>query len=490
MTSSADRQYPPSSPPASAPTQRVLLPSFEPTASFASVSGRKSSFSSPFKHRTPSRKRTRADTPTDDRASTPSRQRIVPSEDGDDIASRLPPLQTFYPTPAPTSSASLNASSPSKATSAFTTDGVDENIFLHEPQQQIVRAPLSTVVLARVPRNGAELTLGRSSNSSSIVLSRTNKLISRVHVATRYISSANAIEVRCLGWNGARVGTPTREYALAKGENVEIAADVNVIIDVCGERARVEVVADVEDDETDDEIFVSEKARDATISDRDASPEEQSDDPKVGFKIWEDREENSGKGVDKKENITASFKSASHRHANAEQSPVQSTVHIKIDSPSIMTAGGIPSEAGEVASPVPIAPVETGENTQTPVPKLKPSKPETDLNKLKIHIIAHLAYSRLASTPLSELRSSLPITNTLPVEILRTIIKRIPCVGVIQRQGKDASGKRLEEQYYYIPEHDDDEYRRAAVEELRGHPGIRSCRKVHKQYFWRKPALK
>ncbi|KAK9329512.1 hypothetical protein V1520DRAFT_168772 [Lipomyces starkeyi] len=489
MTSRADRQYPPSSPPASAPTQRALLPSFEPTASFASVSGRKSSSSSPFKHRTPSRKRVRADTPSDDRACTPSRQRILPSED-DDIASRLPPLQTFYPTPAPTSSASLNASSPSKATRAFTPDGDEDNIFLDVPQQPIIRAPLSTVVLARVPRNGAELTLGRSSNSSSIVLSRTNKLISRVHVATRYISSANAIEVRCLGWNGARVGTPTGEYALAKGESIEIAADVNVIIDVCGERARVEVVADAEDDETDDEIFVSEKAGDATISDRDASPEEQSD-PKVGFKIWEDREENSGNGVDKKENIPAAVsKSASHRYGNADPSPAQSTTAINIAGPSIMTSAGvIPSEAGE-ASPAPIVPVETGENTPTPVPKPNPSKPETDLNKLKIHIIAHLAYSRLASTPLSELRSSLPITNTLPVEILRTIIKSIRCVGVIQRQGKDASGKRLEEQYYYIPEHDEDEHRRAAVEELRGHPGIRSCRKVHKQYFWRKPALK
>ncbi|KAK9493262.1 hypothetical protein V1508DRAFT_416218 [Lipomyces doorenjongii] len=483
MTLKAGRQYPPSSPPAAAPTQRALLPSFEPTASFSSVSGRKSSSSSPFKHRTPSRKRARADTPTDGLSSTPSRQRIVPSED-DDIASRLPPLQTFYPTPAPTSSASLNASSPSKAPRAFTSDGDEDNIFIDAPQQPIIRAPLSTVLLARVPRNGAELTLGRSSNSSSVVLSRTNKLISRVHVATRYISSANAIEVRCLGWNGARVGTPTGEYALAKGENVEIAADVNVIIDVCGERARVEVVADVEDDETDDEIFVSHKARDATISDRDASPEEQSD-PKVGFKIWEDREENGGKGVDKKENIPAALSmSASHRQCNADQSTAQSTTAIKIASPSITTSGVIPSEVREAS------PVETGEYTPIPVPTPKPSKPEPDLNKLKIHIIAHLAYSRLSSTPLSELRSSLPITNTLPVEILRTIIKSIPCVGVIQRQGKDASGKRLEEHYYYTPEHDEDEHRRAAVEELRGHPGIRSCRKVHKQYFWRKPALK
>ncbi|KAK9238532.1 hypothetical protein V1525DRAFT_104298 [Lipomyces kononenkoae] len=499
MASGTDGQYPPSSPPVPAPAQRALLPSFEPSPSSV-VSGRKSASLSPSRHRTASRKRARGDGPLDDHGLTHSRQRVPAFDDDDaeedDIASRLPRLQTFYPTPAPTSSASLNtSSSPSKVIRAQTNDVVvdqdeEDNTFLdHDDdarQQSIIRAPLSTVALARVPRNGAELTLGRSSNSSSIVLSRTNKLISRVHVATRYVASTNAIEVRCLGWNGACVGTPTEEYALAKGTSVEISADVNIIIDVCGERARVEVVADAEDDETDEEVFVSEKASHSTVSDRDESPDAENDS-KVGFKIWEDKEENIGKTVDKKENIPlASSKSATHTaDTTAAQSPAQSATPaaMQTEGQTITASAVSPPPDTRVASP---APVPTGESGRRP----DSCEPETDLNKLKIHIIAHLAYSRLASTPLSELRSSLPITASLPAEILRTIIKSIACVGVIQRQGKDASGKRLEEQYYYIPENDEDEHRRAAVEELRGHGGIRSCRKVHKQYFWRKPALK
>ncbi|KAK9322333.1 hypothetical protein V1517DRAFT_139822 [Lipomyces orientalis] len=451
-------QYPPSSPPEHTPAHRSLLPSFEP-----STASRKAT--SPVQHHSSSRKRARADTPRHDRGRTPSRQRIVPS-DSDDGASRLPQLQTFYPTPAPTSSAALSVSSPSNATRAIIHDDELDDPFVdddddNDPHQPIVRAPLSTVVLARVPRNGDELTLGRSSNSSSVVLSRTNKLISRVHVAARYIASRNTIELRCLGWNGARVGTPTGEHALAKGESIEIPAYVNVIIDVCGERARVEVVImELDDDETDEELFVSEK------------------------EIWEDKEDYVHKAVDKKENAPMQlFNGPTPRPSTA------TATAIKAEAATAEISDAITSDARE-PSPTPITPVEERESTPTPVPNAEPREPETDLNKLKTHIIAHLAYSRLASTPLSVLHSSLPITSSLPDEILRSIINGIPCVGVIKRQGKDASGKRLEEQYYYIPEQDDDLHRRAAVEELRGHPGLRSCRKVHKQYFWRKPALK
>ncbi|KAJ8103550.1 hypothetical protein POJ06DRAFT_3330 [Lipomyces tetrasporus] len=474
MTSTG--QYPPSSPPVHSPAHRSLLPSFEPSAA-----SRKDP--SPVKRHSPSRKRARADTPRDDRGRTPSRQRIVPS-DSDDISSRLPQLQTFYPTPAPTSSAALSVSSPSNATRAFIQDDelddpfVDDDDDDDDPHQPIVRAPLSTVVLARVPRNGDALTLGRSSNSSSVVLSRTNKLISRVHVTARYIAVRNTIELRCLGWNGARVGTPTGEHALAKGESVEIPAYVNVIIDVCGERARVEVVImEPDDDETDEELFVSEKeAREVTISESDASPCKQSES-NIELKIWEDKEDYVHKAVDKKENTPTPRPSTTTSTTINEEAAI------------INTSDTITSDARE-QSPAPITPVEERESTPTPVPNVEPREPETDLNKLKTHIIAHLAYSRLASTPLSVLHSSLPITSSLPDEILRSIINGIPCVGVIKRQGKDASGKRLEEQYYYIPEQDEDLHRRAAVEELRGHPGLRSCRKVHKQYFWRKPALK
>lgn len=97
------------------------------------------------------------------------------------------------------------------------------------------------------------------------------------------------------------------------------------------------------------------------------------------------------------------------------------------------------------------------------------------------HIINQLAYSRLSSTPLSTLMQSLPLhlKAELDGDRLRSILECIQCVGEVPREGKDAAGKQLESEYYYIPEGDSDEARRDMVEGLGGR-GLRNCRKSHK----------
>ncbi|KAH0424666.1 hypothetical protein KCU90_g8247, partial [Aureobasidium melanogenum] len=59
--------------------------------------------------------------------------------------------------------------------------------------------------------------------------------------------------------------------------------------------------------------------------------------------------------------------------------------------------------------------------------------------------------------------------------------------GEIARSGKDAAGKALEDEFYYVPEMDTDEHRRAAV--MIAKPPLRSTRKQHKQYYWKKPRV-
>jgi len=78
--------------------------------------------------------------------------------------------------------------------------------------------------------------------------------------------------------------------------------------------------------------------------------------------------------------------------------------------------------------------------------------------------------------------------NNLPAEEkkdlssdeLRRIIEATICVGTIPREGKDAAGKALESEYYYIPEADTDDSRRAAVVDGLRKPSLRNCRKQHK----------
>lgn len=98
------------------------------------------------------------------------------------------------------------------------------------------------------------------------------------------------------------------------------------------------------------------------------------------------------------------------------------------------------------------------------------------------HVVNQLAYSRLSSTPLSTIMHNLPAEQTrdLSRDALRVLIETTACIGIIERQGKDAAGKALESEYYYIPEVDTDAQRRAAVVDGLRKPSLRACRKQHK----------
>ena len=110
-----------------------------------------------------------------------------------------------------------------------------------------------------------------------------------------------------------------------------------------------------------------------------------------------------------------------------------------------------------------------------------------DMVPLRNHLVNQLAFSRLHSVPLSTLMANLPpsltmITHDSPQALsdddLRLFLEDIPCVGEIAREGRDAAGKPLENEYYYVPELDTDTGRREAVEI--GKPGLRAVRKQHK----------
>lgn len=102
------------------------------------------------------------------------------------------------------------------------------------------------------------------------------------------------------------------------------------------------------------------------------------------------------------------------------------------------------------------------------------------------HVVNQLAYSRLSSTPLSTIMHNLPAEQTkdLSRDALRVLIETTTCIGIIERQGKDAAGKALESEYYYIPETDTDAQRRAAVVDGLRKPSLRACRKQHKVSGW------
>ncbi|KAJ2969107.1 hypothetical protein NQ176_g8843 [Zarea fungicola] len=119
-----------------------------------------------------------------------------------------------------------------------------------------------------------------------------------------------------------------------------------------------------------------------------------------------------------------------------------------------------------------------------------PQKPSVAVHPdVANHVVNQLAYSRLSSTPLSTIMQHLPadLTVGLTRDSLRDVIESTVCIGTITRQGKDAAGKALESEYYYVPEADSDDQRRAAVVDGMRKPSLRNCRKQHKQYYWKRP---
>lgn len=114
-------------------------------------------------------------------------------------------------------------------------------------------------------------------------------------------------------------------------------------------------------------------------------------------------------------------------------------------------------------------------------PVVAPDLSHVDVATITNHVINQLAFSRLSSNPLSTLLSNLPAEDKrgLSREELKYIVEVTTCIGTIERQGKDADGKALESQYYYVPERDSDENRRAAVVDGLRKPTLRNCRKHH-----------
>ncbi|KAK2616909.1 target of SBF [Conoideocrella luteorostrata] len=136
-----------------------------------------------------------------------------------------------YPTPVPTSSTGILASSPPLERP-------------HLSRTASGRAPLSDVRDVVLPENGKMITLGRSSTSSQIQLSE-DRLVSRVHIKARYIPAtapleANKIEIVCTGWNGLTLHCTGRRWDLFKGDTFSSETEgTDLIVDVVDARVMI-----------------------------------------------------------------------------------------------------------------------------------------------------------------------------------------------------------------------------------------------------------
>ncbi|KAH6658923.1 hypothetical protein BKA67DRAFT_589253 [Truncatella angustata] len=432
-----------------------------------------------------------------------------------------------YPTPVPTSSTGILSSSPPRVSRPA----------LARPQSTVSeRAPLSAVPRLELNENGEEILMGRSSNSSHYQLSA-NRLISRVHVRARYIPATtplepNRVEIKCTGWNGLKLHCQGKTWDLRKDDTfTSETEDAEMMVDVQNARVmlqwpkidRHESVANLSDSSWEDSprsrpirnaelLHLSPLRRQTRIQ----SPES----PTPGLKsasasasgssaslnailstheaddhvqIYEDPEEDNEPELP-----------APHHDVDVSFAPTEMTNSFSSDlsdpedendpdeenDPIVHSFGPFGANLSNRMAAFTTSPRQpTFMMPPIPEPEETPLPEHLNVSAITNHVVNQLAYSRLSSNPLSGIMNNLPTEEKrdLTKRHLRRIIESTDCIGIITRHGKDAAGKPLESEYYYVPEKDSDDSRRLAVTDGLRKPSLRACRKQHKQYFWKRP---
>lgn len=438
-----------------------------------------------------------------------------------------------YPTPIPSSTTGI-LSSPLPLYHDSSSQSYHPRAVLSE------RNPLSAVLTIILPENGEIIKLGRSSKSSNFQLS-TSRLISRVHVEARFIAATtplepNCIEIKCRGWNGLKLHCSGQTWNLAKNDTFLSESEFSdVLIDTHDSRVLISwperyqdslmgSLSDFEDDEntptnkqnsfnnhgTD---ICSGPIRSCVKVPSPASPCPRRRNPLINIsgnqdsetldvvQVYEDIPPSPlNTPVYGNSSPTESLRpvSACSSSQDSELSEIDSENFDEENDP-LLDSVGLKNDKRN-------ARIVSNARQNSPTDENEPPLEATQCLNLTghsdtiDHTINQLAFSLKSSVPLSELFLQLPATlkNTSSgepeepeIKILtklnfQQLLNSLPCIGEISREGKDAAGKPLESEYYYIIEEDQDEARRTAVQGLRK-PSLRSCRKKHKQYYWKKP---
>lgn len=434
-----------------------------------------------------------------------------------------------YPTPVPTSSTAVPSSSPPvQSRSRHSSNRVYSTVS--------ERAPLADVPSIELPRDGKKILMGRSSATCDYQLS-SNRLISRVHVTACFKPATSnlkkdQIEVACTGWNGVKVHCRGKAVVLSKGHTfTSCHKGLDVIIDA--QDSRICVKWPSKDDtpfssgSSDEEGSPSRRPRYLKRHSTPPSPHRlrqqiaspvspspavlaapnvsiQSSPPSllqpsgVPVIVYEDKsvspahrhhESMTGSQTTVKFSQPASVLLAPSQDSLLSESQDFSDQDEEND-PIIhsfgpfganllprmasFTTGDPPSSSPRKESRARLEPLKSSAS---------PSQPRKRSNSfdLKTHVINQLAFSRLSSTPLSTILSHFPDdAGDCSSENVKEIIAQTSCIGEVTREGKDAAGRALESEYYYIPDEDEDEMRREAVVNDLRKPGLRACRKQHK----------
>lgn len=444
-----------------------------------------------------------------------------------------------YPTPIPTSTTGIISSSPPQIHTRAGHHRAQSSASERAPLSAVPTVSLpengETLLMGR-SSNSSHYQL-----SANRLISRVH--IQARYIAASSPLEPNKVEIVCNGWNGAKLHCQGRTWELAKGdtftsetEDAEIMLDVQDarVIIAWPERDRKDSASELTDSTWDDDNsplgrvsgihavgqdLQSSPLRRARRIDTPVSPTpagpannshaisslfSDSDEPIV--KIYEDED-----AAEENQDIAAGHSQISTLPATSFAADVGESQSSELSDPD---EGQDPDEendpiihsfgpfganiASKMASFTAVASPEgprgRGALGLAGSPNSRSRSESTNQAEsipIVNHVVNQLAFSRLSSTPLSVIFQNLPadLKGASPIHLenkgltkddLRKLLNAAPCVGEIGREGKDAAGKPLESEYYYIPDEDADTQRRAAVVDGLRKPSLRNCRKQHK----------
>ncbi|TVY60852.1 Protein PLM2, partial [Lachnellula suecica] len=448
-----------------------------------------------------------------------------------------------YPTPIPTSTTGIISSSPPRVQGRPSLHRTQSSVS--------ERAPLSAVPSINLPENGDVLRMGRSSTSSHYQLSASRLIsrvhVEARYIAASVPLEPNKVEIKCKGWNGVKLHCQGRTWDLGKDDTFTSETEyATIMLDVQDARVLIawpsrdrKASLGAQSDSSWDEVTSPRRQATAVSAGgqiiqssplrrahRIESPESptpagpstsarsladlfsDSVEPEV-VKVYEDasspEEEDIAAGNSMVSTQAAtSFRAPGESQESELSEPEEEQDPDEENDPIVHSFGPFGADISSrmasftaVGSPeIPRAGRDRADSANSRSSSRSTS--EAEAGPIVNHVVNQLAFSRLSSTPISVILNHLPadLRNSstthlenkgLTKEELCKMLNAAACIGEIHREGKDAAGKALESEYYYIPDEDTDENRRAAVVDGLRKPSLRNCRKQHKQYYWKKP---
>lgn len=378
--------------------------------------------------------------------------------------------------------------------------------------------------------------MGRSSGSCHYRLS-SNRLISRIHITASFKAASSnfkqdEVHITCTGWNGIKVHCRGKIHELSKGDTFSSCHEgLDIMVDVQDSRICVKWPPKDEtpfssgssDENSSPTRYARRLRRHSTppspLRDRHRIASPVSPSPAVQALSMPSSPPNplqpSGGPVVVYEDKPASPEHGGHESLTVSQSTVDMsrTANARLAQlqDSLRDEGQDFSDQDEENDPIihsfgpfgdNLLPrmasfTAAGSRTRSPheesqahVEAVNSSASPPQARKrsnsfdIKTHIINQLAFSRLSSTPLATIVRHFPAhAANLSNDTVKEVIAQTSCIGEVIREGKDAAGRPLESEYYYVPDKDDDEMRREAVVNGLRKPGLRACRKQHKVHL-------